>query len=271
MAAPIIFNRQLKKTHRDRSANLLTNNDFLIEEGAARIAETFDEEIVEKFPFVLDLGCRLGNLSQNLTNRAGIKNIVQCDMSERCISKARPPFDDLKVVADEEFLPFAENSFNAVLSSLSLHWVNDLPGTLIQINRILKDRGLLMASFLGGSTLNELRESILQTEIEVSGGTSPAISPFIEIKDAGALLQRTGYKLPVSHSDIVTVNYDNIYSIIKDLRAMGETNSLAKMRKSFRTKETLDLINKKYKQLYSNENGEIEATFEIITIVGWKS
>ena len=272
MPVPQIFNRELKKLHRDRSASLLNSkNDFLIEEGAQRIAETFDEEIIEKFPFVLDLGCRLGNLSQNLIGKAAIEKIVQCDISEKYINAAISPFSEMKIVADEENLPFAPDSFNAVLSSLSLHWVNDLPGTLIQINRILKDRGLLIASFLGGSTLNEFRESILQIEIEKYGGTSPSVSPFLEIKDAGALLQRTGYKFPISHSDIITVNYDNIYSITKDLRAMGETNSLLKMRKTLRTKTTLDLINKKYKELYSTENGEIKATFEIVTIVGWKN
>src|SRR3546814_715697 len=127
------------------------------------------------------------------------------------------------VVADEEALPFADQSLDLVLSVLSLHWVNDLPGTLLQISRALKPDGLLLAAMIGGDSLRELREALLRAELEVEEGVSPRVSPFADVRDIGALLQRAGFALPVVDVDSLTVTYPSALALMRDLRGMGET------------------------------------------------
>ncbi len=267
---PIIFDRKIKAIHRDRASKLLKDNDFLIEESAECIAELFDNDIAATFPDMLEIGSRNGHLSQKMVNRAGINTITESDLSAKCLAYPRN-YTSTKIRADEEFLPFADNSFNLVLSSLSLHWVNDLPGTFAQINRILKDKGLFVATIFGPQTLIELREAITQTEIRLKGGVSPRISPFLEVKEAGALLQRAGFEFPVTDSTVLTAKYENIFKLFHDLRAMGETNAMHKRLKTFTSKSTLTEIDATYKRLFSDEEGLIDVSFELVTMTGWKN
>src|SRR4030095_6212537 len=130
------------------------------------------------------------------------------------------------LVADEEALPFAPWSFDLVISNLTLHWVNDLPGCLLQIRQILKPDGLFLAAILGGGTLAELRGALMEAELAEAGGASPRISPFADVRDAGGLLQRAGFGLPVVDSDMLTVRYADILALMRDLRGMGETNAV---------------------------------------------
>lgn len=262
-----IFDRRVKKLHRDRSASLLPNHDFLIQESANRIAEQFDGTITRQFPVMLDLGCRLAQLSAQLQHRAGIKTIIKSDFSFNILTHN----DGLRVNMDEEYLAFAPESIDLVASVLNLHWVNDLPGCLIQIQKALTSQGLFIASLLGGKTLHELRHVIIQSEAMHKAGSSPRISPFTEVKDAGSLLQRAGFALPVTDSEIITVMYKDAFSLMHDLRAMGETNALVKRSKYFTTRSTMQTIAETYAELYADNNGHIPATFEIITLTGWKN
>ena len=131
-----------------------------------------------------------------------------------------------KVVAADEALPFAPQSLDLVVSGLSLHLVNDLPGALLQINRALKPDGLFLAALLGGETLKELREAWLLAEAELSGGASPRVAPFADVRELGGLLQRAGFALPVADSDIVRVNYASPLALMREIKAMAASNML---------------------------------------------
>jgi len=137
------------------------------------------------------------------------------------------------VVADEEFLPFAPESFDLVVSNLALHWANDLPGALLQLRQTLRPDGLFLAALLAEETLFELRDSLLAAEIEIAGGASPRVSPFAGLRDLGGLLQRAGFSLPVVDRDRIVVTYDTVMKLFADLRGMGETNAIRERRRHF--------------------------------------
>ena len=197
----IIFDRVLVKKHRERAAASFANHSFLFENVAERLAERL-EDINRAFDQVLDLGARSDHLGQK----------IHCS--------------DLVKAEDEEQLSIAEARFDLVCSNLSLHWVNDLPGALIQAKNVLKPDGLFLAALFGGDTLSELRQALLHAETGLTGGASPRISPFGDVKSLGQLLQRAGYAMPVADVDMIQVSYDNIYALMQDLRGMGETNAL---------------------------------------------
>ena len=134
-------------------------------------------------------------------------------------------------MADEEALPFADGSLDLVVSALALQFVNDLPGTLIQIRRALKPDGLLLAAMIGGDSLTELRESFAEAESEIEGGISPRVAPFADVRDLGGLLQRAGFALPVVDADRLTVRYNSAVALMHDLRAMGASNVLSERRR----------------------------------------
>jgi malonyl-ACP O-methyltransferase BioC len=261
-----IFDRKRLRYHRERAAQSFSSYDFLIQEAAERLSERLDDT-TRTFPIALDLGCHTGQFQSSLQGRGGIDTLIQCDLSEAMTRQT----SGIKLVADEEYLPFAPNSFDLVVSTLSLHWVNDLPGTLAQIRHILKPDGVLIASFLGGTTLKELRQSVLSAGSAEGSGVSPRVIPFVDVKDAGALLQRAGFSMPVADSDILTVTYPDALSLMKELRGMGESNVLVRSQKSLTTPQTLFTITQHYQQLFETDTQEIPATFEIITVTGMKA
>ena len=193
MQGPInIFDRKIVRRHRDRAAVDILKFDFLIREVADRLADCL-LDINRDFATALDLGCHSGQLASTLSGRGSISQLVQSDLSIAMLSHCK----GLRLVVDEEFLPFDDESFDLVVSVLSLHWVNDLPGCLTQIRRILRPDGLFLGAILGQGTLNELRQARLMAEGEILGGASPRVSPFVNAEDAGALMQRAGFALPV--------------------------------------------------------------------------
>ena len=200
-----------------------------------------------------------------LGDGGGIETLVSCDIAPEMAVRA----PGLRVAADEEFLPFADHSFDLVMSCLSLHWVNDLPGALIQIRRVLKPDGLFLASFLGGSTLKEMRRAWLEAESAVEGGVGPRVSPFADVRDAGSLLQRAGFALPVVDSDIITVTYADPLTLMTEVKLMGESNAVAAQRKGFTRRDTLFAAAESYREMFAGEDGRIPATFEIITMTAW--
>jgi SAM-dependent methyltransferase len=173
-------------------------------------------------------------------------------------------------VADEESLPFAPASFDLVVSAMDLHWVNDLPGTLIQINRILKPDGLLLAAMLGGATLWQLRQALATAESEIEGGLSPRVSPFADLRDIAALLQRAGFALPVADSETIDVEYDNALALMRDLSAMGESNLVAERRRSFSRRATLLRAAAIYGERFTLPSGRVVASFEVLFLHGWR-
>ena len=173
------------------------------------------------------------------------------------------------LAADEEFLPFAPASFDLVISAVSLHWVNDLPGALLQIRQALKPDGLFLGAMLGGETLVELRGALLEAESEVEGGAGPRVSPFADVADAGGLLQRAGFALPVADRDRITVTYPNALALMKELGEMGESNAVAERRKAMSRRLTLFRAAEIYHERYADPEGRLPATFDVVYLTGW--
>ena len=265
MSDPIIFDRLQVRRQRDRAAPGLAGFDFLFQEVADRLADRLPD-ITRNFPLALDLGCHAGELGRLLAGRGGIETLVQCDLSPAMATRA----GGLALAADEEALPFAAGSFDLIMSNLSLHWVNDLPGALLQIRNALREDGLFLGTMLGGETLVELRHALMQAEMEVEGGAGPRVSPFADVRDAGALLQRAGFALPVVDTDSITVTYQNPMSLLADLRGMGETNAVLARRKGFSRRETLLRALAIYQEQFSEADGRVRATFQILTLTAWR-
>lgn len=173
------------------------------------------------------------------------------------------------VVADEEALPFTEQSFDLIVSVLSLHAVNDLPGALLQIRRALTPDGLFLAAMFGGDTLRELRVSFANAETKIRGGISPRVSPFADIRELGGLLQRAGFALPVTDVERTIMRYRDITKLFSDLRAIGETNALSGRAKTPLNRKLLGSVVAEYAELYADDDERLPATFEIIFLTGW--
>jgi NADH dehydrogenase [ubiquinone] 1 alpha subcomplex assembly factor 5 len=259
-----VFDRRSVRLHRDRAAAGFARHDFLLREIGDRLADRLDD-VRRRFPLALDLGCHEGGLAAALHGRGGIETIVQCDLSEAMV-RAAP---GLRVVADEEALPFADGTLDLVVSAMSLHWVNDLPGTLLQIRRALRPDGLLLAAMLGGETLKELRRALADAEIALEGGLSPRVSPFADVRDLGNLLQRAGFTLPVVDCDTLTVSYADPLALLTDLRGMGETNAVLARRKSASRRATLFDALRRYRESCGDADGRVPATFQVISVVAW--
>ncbi len=257
-----VFDRTLLRRRRDRAAAGISSFDFLYQDVALRLSDRLDL-IKKEFATVLDLGGH-GVMAEHLRVRAGTQFVATSDVSSGMAARAAHG-----VAADEEFLPFKPGSLDAVVSNLALHWVNDLPGALVQIRRALKADGLFLAAVPGGETLRELRQSLLEAEIAVSGGASPRVSPFIDARDMGALLQRGGFALPVVDSDIITVDYSSPLKLMQDLRGMGATNAVYnRLLKPTRRAVILEaaII---YAEKFGDAQGRVPATFQIIYAIGW--
>jgi NADH dehydrogenase [ubiquinone] 1 alpha subcomplex assembly factor 5 len=266
-AAP--FDRRAVRAHRDRAAAGFGAHAFLKREAAVRLADRLDD-IQRTFPRALDLGCHGGELGKALTGHGGIEWIVSADPSPAmaAAARAREPAR-AAVAAEEELLPFAPGVFDAVVSALSLHWVNDLPGTLVQIRRTLKPGGLLLVAMLGGETLRELRAAFHNAEQERGGGVSPRVSPFVDVRDAGDLLARAGLVQPVTDVDTVTVSYKDPLRLMTELRGMGESNAVRGRRRGFTGRGTLLGAVDAYSGAHAGPDGRVPATFQIVTLTAW--
>ncbi len=262
-----VFDRALLRRRRDRAAANLAAHDFLFVEVAGRLAERLDE-ITRKFPVALDLGCHGGVLARALEGRAGIRTLVQCDLSP-AMARAAAADGRPVLAADEEALPFKAESFGLVMSVLALHWVNDLPGALIQIRHVLKPDGLFLAALLGGETLAELRTALMEAELAEEGGASPRVSPFADVRAAGGLLQRAGFALPMVDVDRIPVSYPSALALMRDLRGMGESNALHARRRTPSRRATLARAVAIYEERFGGADGRLPATFEVIYLTAW--
>ncbi len=237
--------------------------DFLLE----RVAEDLEDRlrsILRPFERVLDLGTAGTQLTQVLAQRN-----PQLLVHGAPIAQAVSAGPWLSLVADEEALPFAPESFDLITSALSLQHVNDLPGALVQIRRSLRPDGLFLACFMGGQSLTELRSALAEAEEEILGGVSPRVSPFVDLRDLGSLLQRAGFALPVTDVDTITVRYDHLFALAHDLRAMGATNALV-LRDKRKINKTIFLRAAEiYAQNFSDADGRVRATFDLVWLSGW--
>jgi NADH dehydrogenase [ubiquinone] 1 alpha subcomplex assembly factor 5 len=213
-----VFDRRAVRRHRDRAAPRVAEVAAILEDAAERLLDRLDD-IKRRFTAALDVGGR--GMVAPLLHARGIPTIA-CDLSPRMAARAGAP----AVAADEEWLPFAPASFDLIVASLSLHWVNDLPGTLIQLRQTLRPDGLLLASLPVLGTLGELRAALTEAEVALRGGAAPRISPFPDLRDCAGLLQRAGFALPVADVQEVRVLYAEPLRLLHDLRAAGESNAV---------------------------------------------
>jgi SAM-dependent methyltransferase len=239
---PRIFDHVAYRAHRKRAGGDI----FLANEAASHIAERL-AAVNRSFECGLDLGSR-----GTAAYRPRAKNWVGPD-----------------IAFDKEALPFTPESFDLVVSVLSLHAVNDLPGVLVQIRRTLKPDGLFVAALFGGETLNELRTAFAAAEADISGGISPRVAPFADVRDLGGLLQRAGFALPVADVERTTVRYRELDKLFSDLRALGETNALAGRRTSMLSRKLLAALAIEYATRFADADGKLRATFDIVYLTGW--
>jgi NADH dehydrogenase [ubiquinone] 1 alpha subcomplex assembly factor 5 len=260
----LVFDRRAVRQHRERAARLGTA-EFLFEEAAERLAERLGD-IKRSFSRALVLGARRGAMAHGLRSRAGFEIVIE---SDDALGFLRRPAATPRVAAEAEALPFAAEAFDLVVSPLALHWTNDLPGALLQLRRCLRPDGLLLASMLGGDTLNQLRSAFLEAELAEEGGISPRVSPTADGRDLAGLLQRAGFALPVVDTDRIPVTYPNALALMVELRAMGETNALRERRRRFTRRTTLLRAAEAYRALAGTPDGRVAARFEIVTMTAW--
>ncbi len=264
----MMFDRRAWRLHRERAARYGAV-EFLHAEIADRIVDRLDD-VGRQFRAVLDLGAHGGALSRALAARAGIERLVAADPAAGFLRAAAAlPSNARAVAADPELLPFGAASFDLAVSGLALHWVADLPGALVQLRRVVKPDGLFLGALLGGATLGELRAAFLEAELAEEGGASPRVSPTASLADAAALLQRAGFAMPVADADTIAVTYPDALALMRDLRAMGETNALSARRRSALRRGTLARAAAIYGQRFGLPDGRIRATFEILFLTGW--
>jgi SAM-dependent methyltransferase len=261
-----IFDRRLHARRRTRAAASFPAYAFLKQTAAEDIAFRLSA-INRTFPRVLDIGSHGGVLPSVLradpeTSRR-IGDVISADLSPSFLT------GPLAVACDEERLPFRDGAFDLVVSALSLHWVNDLPGVLIQIRRSLRPDGLFIGVVLGGRTLHELRTCLLAAEEDIRGGASNRVSPFLDVIDGAGLLQRAGFAMPVGDGDTLTVRYADPLRLLADIRGMGETAAFVRRDAPPLTRGILLRAVELYVQRYSDPDGRIRATFEFVAMSGW--
>jgi NADH dehydrogenase [ubiquinone] 1 alpha subcomplex assembly factor 5 len=251
--APGPFSISKLHKHRQRITANFAEHSFLYDHALDELRARLNGVTVP-FQDVLNLACRSKNNLQ-------FEFIVDMELSNNFLNHPNSVqgFDDL--------LPFKPNCFDLIISNFNFHWINDLPGTLFQLSHILKPNGLLLAAFLGGETLAELRHCLLEAEAQLWGGASSRIAPMVDIRQIGDLLKRAGFALPVADTELITVEYDNLLALLKDLRGMGETAALHNNNRPV-TQELLNKTEELYKKYYS-EKGKLIASFEIYYLSAW--
>ncbi|MBI3435881.1 MAG: methyltransferase domain-containing protein [Proteobacteria bacterium] len=262
-AEHLVFDHALRRRRAARAAGIGPAT-FLLDRVADDLALRLDA-VLRRFDVVVDLHTPTPALRQSLARCARVAPaIAVAAQAAGIIDAARGG-----IVADEEILPFRRESLDLVVSALALHWVNDLPGMLAQIARALKPDGLFLAALIGGETLFELRESFAAAETELVGGISPRVAPMVDVRTLGGLIQRAGFSLPVTDVDRVTVRYDTPLRLMHDLRRMAATNVLIARRHVPLRRATLARMLAIYGERFSDADGRVRATFEIVWASGW--
>ena len=243
---------------------MAAGENFLATRAAEDLAERL-QAVKRRFPAALDLGTPGDALRLVLGASGRVDRVVAAEPLAALRGTQGGPL----VAAGEEALPFAEASFDLVVSALALHWVNDLPGALLQIRRVLKPDGLFLAAMAGGETLTELRHSLAAAESEFESGLSPRVAPFVEVRAMGTLLQRAGFALPVTDVDRLTVRYASLAGLFRDLRAMGATSALTDRRRKPLRRSTIARAAEIYAERFADADGRMRATFDLLWISAW--
>lgn len=238
--------------------------EFLFQHVADDIAFRLST-VLRDFNLALDIGANGGALARKLSGIDNIDRLIAIDD----VPEDMKACGEERICADLEFLPVKTSTVDLVVSGLALQHANDLPGALAQIRKVLRPDGLFVGVLAGGSSLNELRTSLMNSEMEISGGVSPRIAPFADVRSLGGLLQRAGFALPVVDSDVLKVNYSDPLALMRDLRAMGWSNALMDRSRKPLRRDVLMRACQIYIDEFGLDNGRVPASFELITLTGW--
>ena len=252
-----IFDRRTVRLRRARAAAGFTDRGFLFESVARDLADRLGD-MRRRFDTALDLGCHDGVLARAPGVHGRIGTLVHADTAPEMAARAPSP----ALAADEDALPFRDGCFDLVASVLSLHWVNDLPGALIQVRRVLRPDGLALLALFGAGTLSRLRVGLARAEIE-EGGAGARVSPFPDVRTAGGLLQRAGFAMPVVDESTLTVRFADARRLLADLRGMGEANALA-------ARPRAPLRRAALARFLAEAPTPYETEFSVLTLTGWK-
>ena len=257
MSPPRLFDPALRRLRLGRAARLGLSDDVLMPRVAEEMAERLSY-VLREFPVAVDLHSRGPEMARTIGTLPKIGRVMRAGTE---------PEND--IVFDGEALPFAEASLDLAVSALALQWIEDVPGALVQIRRALKPDGHVLAALAGGDTLIELREAFALAESETIGGITPRVIPFGDISDFGGLLQRAGFALPVVDSERITVRYGDLFALFRDLRALGATNPMLARSRTPLRRETLARLGEIYRDRFSDPDGRLRVTVEIIWLSGW--
>ncbi|MES0883540.1 methyltransferase domain-containing protein [Roseibium sp. SCP14] len=261
---PDLFDRSLFRIRRHRALKAAKPGaDFLLRAVAVDLEERL-LLINRTFGTAVDLGGHTGLVTQAIVNAGKAGRVLRADLQ---VADPNLPLPDL--VCDDALLPLGDQSVDLIVSALTLQFVNDLPGTLIQIRRALAPDGFFLATLPGAGTLTELRDSLTRAELEIRGGAAARVLPFADTRDLGSLLQRAGFALPVTDLDTITVRYDTMFALLNDLRAMGATSILKDRSRTPISRRVLFRAAELYAENHSDPDGRIRATFALVTLSGW--
>jgi SAM-dependent methyltransferase len=240
---PRIFDKHAQALHRARAARL-QGERFLVNEALEGVTDRL-MPVNRTFATALSLDEHAASALQGL---AGIWRVG--------------------IFGQDEQLVAGDSGYDLAVGILGLHSLNDLPGALAQIRRLLKPDGLFLAAMFGGSTLTELRDSFAAGEIATLGGVTPRVAPMADVRELGALLQRAGFAMPVADVERTVVRYRDLDTLVGDLRMMGETNALAGRHKQL-SRATLAAALAHYQAKHADADGRLRATFDIVYLTGW--
>lgn len=256
-----IFDRAQLRRQRRRAATGFAAHDFLFQELAERLLDRV-ADITRSFPVTLDLSPHAGRLRAMVPPaRAGERLWIDAAADRGPIAP--------QVVCEEDALPFRPGSLDLVLSCLGLHWVNDLPGALLQIRDALRPDGLFLAVMLGGETLVELRQCLMEAELAETNGASLRVAPMVGLRDAAGLLQRAGFALPVADCETITLTYPDALALMRDLRGMGEGNALLGRQRRFSRRNIFARAAALYAERHAGADGRVRATVQALFLTGW--
>jgi SAM-dependent methyltransferase len=257
--SPQIFDRALTRARRRRAA-ALGPVTFLLDRVADEVADRLGA-VTRRFDLAADLGTPGDAVAKALSRLPSIGTVIGSGFA----ANVQP----MTIAADEEALPFRDASLDLVVSALALQFVDDLPGTFVQVRRALKPDGLFLAALIGGDSLTELRQAFAVAEAELEAGAAPHVAPFPDVRSIGMLLQRAGFALPVTDVDRVVVRYANVFGLMQDIRRMGAANVLVERRRAPTRRSTMLRMAEIYGERFADRDGRIRATFDIIWLSGW--
>jgi SAM-dependent methyltransferase len=255
-----LLRTRLARAHRRRAEA----SDFLMRAVASDLVERLTEA-GRSFGRGVAFGGQTDSLARAMLASGKIADVIRLELTEAAFQG-----DFLAgAVADEEFLPLARASIDVLVSALMLQWTNDLPGALIQFRQALRPGGLFLGAMTGGRTLAELREALFLAESELSSGASLRVIPAVEAAEASALMQRAGFSRPIADRDLLTVRYGSMFELLRDLKAMGATNSLVERQRQPSKPKLFARAAEIYADRFSDADGRVRASFEIVFLTGW--